>query len=117
REAVQRLRFALLVGAAHPYDLAVDLHLDSRRNRGLELSLGAFDFDGFVGHRDLDAVVNIYGQSSYAPHVRYLYQTEQMSSPPTLAFFASRSTKMPFGVERTLTPRPLRIGAISSMPT
>src|ERR1051325_12202475 len=43
---------------------------------------------------------------------RLHYHTEQISSPPTLAFWASRSTRIPFGVESTCTPKPLRTGAI-----
>src|SRR4051812_9370751 len=116
-EAVKRLQSALFRRAGNTDDLAVHLDINPGGDGLRELSLWAFDFDGSVVESDLHSIGDRYGQSSNTRHVYLFYQTEQINSPPTFAFFASPSTSIPFGVDSTLTPSPLRIGAISSTPT
>src|SRR4029077_975088 len=119
RKAVQSPHLTVLHLPLDPNDVSLDFDFDSRRYIRLQFSLRSFqaNFFRFDGH--LDPTWNCDGQLSDTRHAHLAlnYHTEQMSSPPTFAFWASRSTIIPFGVDRMLIPKPFLTGVAACAPT
>src|SRR5436309_17269 len=107
---------ARAVGAPAPHRARLGRGRDLRHPPPLELALRtrhAHQPDADVhlharGHRDGELADTRHEPS---------YQTVQRTSPPTFSRRAVRSTRMPFGVESTLMPSPLRTAGISLTPT
>src|SRR2546425_12935603 len=116
REPVQAPRAARVVRTLHHHRAGLDRDRDVRHHPPLELALRALHAHQPVADVHLHARGHRDGELADARHGPS-YQTVQRTSPPTFSRRAVRSTRMPFGVESTLTPSPRRTAGMSLTPT
>jgi len=120
RKAVQSPHFTIIHLSFDSNNVPLDFDFDPRRYGRLQFPLRSFLTNFFRLDGNFDPAWNCDGLISNTRHCTHLvldYHTEQMSSPPTFAFWASRSTMIPFGVDRMLIPNPFLIGVTACAPT